>query len=91
MKTILIISVLTILLLSGCDTIPRQPTIITVEVPVPVPCNIKAPEVPSWPLQTAPKDEKNIYVNVKKALAEIELRKGYEGKLEAAIKKCNSK
>lgn len=89
MKNILLASVLAMTLLSGCNTIPTQPTIVTVEVPVPIPCNIKAPEVPSWPLQTSPIEEKNVYKNVQLALSEIELRKGYEGKLEAAIKECN--
>lgn len=91
MKTILLTSVLAVALLSGCVTNPPKPSVITVEVPVPTPCRIKAPEVPSWPLQSSSVDETSVYKNSQLALAEIELRKGYEIKLEAAIKECNEK
>lgn len=60
-----------------------------VKVPVPIPCKIVSPDKPIYPLQEAKKDEKDIFVITQKALAEIELRQGYETKLEVAITECN--
>ena len=81
-------TLLTVLFLSGCAGNPSI-SVKEVYVEVPVPCKIEKPEKPVFPLQEANKDEDNIYVIIQKALAEIELRKGYEVKLEAAIDQCN--
>lgn len=76
------------LLLAGCASAPQfieKP--VEVKVPVPVPC--KAPEisVPAWPLAavTASASDFEFY---KAALAELELRKGYEKRLLAALGAC---
>lgn len=87
MKTILLVSLL-VLSLSGCGLFQPRVEIREVKVPVPVPCKIIEPEKPVMPFQESDPDE-NIFVKMKKALAEIELRQGYEVKLEAAIKECN--
>lgn len=85
-----------LLLASACGTPPKIVTN-TVNVPVPVPCNIQAPEKPYMPYTDVDKDKlppdeaKDIYAWIKKMLAEIELRKGYEGELETAIQACNDK
>lgn len=89
MKTTILTILLASTLLSGCfATMPGAVT--EVLVPVPVPCNINAPSMPSWPFQTASGSD-DIFTSVKKMLAEIELRKGYEIEMEAAIKGCNSR
>lgn len=80
---------LPILLLVGCAT--TKPSIITktveVKVPVQVPCKVKPVPKPNMPLKSLDPSS-NIYDKVKTALAEIEIRKGYETNLEAAIKSC---
>jgi len=84
MKTML--ALLAVVMLTACT-----PSLVVkeVKVPVPVPCRIVSPEKPVYPLQEAKKDEANIFNITQKALAEIELRQGYETKLEAAITECN--
>lgn len=82
----LVIAILSTLLIAGCAC---QEKIVEVKVPVPVPCKVTSPERPVMPLEQAKKDESDIFVIVKKALAEIEFRQGYETKLEAAIQECN--
>lgn len=80
-KTWLLVSALS--LLSGCfwDT---QIEYREVRIPIPVPVVIIPPEKPVMVFQqTDPASD--IYTKLQKALAEIELRKGYELKLEADI------
>lgn len=89
MKTTILTILLAGVILTGCAT-TRPGTVTEVLVPIPVPCNINAPSVPSWPFQTASGTD-DIFTSVKKMLAEIELRKSYEIELEAAIRGCNSK
>ena len=76
-------------LLVGCAT--SEPIIVhktvEVEVPVEVRCKVEYPKKPAWPLDTIPEGS-DIYVVGSAALAEIELRSGYEGELEAALKRC---
>lgn len=76
-------------LLTGCGTITRT-VIEKIEVPLPIPCNIVPPQKPVMPFsETGPSED--IFDNVKRLLAEIQERIGYEVQLEAAIKACNSK
>lgn len=75
-------------LLIGCGTL-KDLVVTEIKVPVIIPCKIVAPDKPVMPLQEAKKDETDIFVITQKALAEIELRIGYETKLEAAIIECN--
>lgn len=73
--------------LSGCPTDPvRPPT--EVKVAVPTPRKVKVPNKPIMPLDSASRKDP-LEVNLKKALAEIELRRGYEKELETAVSACN--
>jgi hypothetical protein len=74
--------------MTGCGFNERL-VVKEVKVPVPIPCKIVSPDKPVYPLQEAKKEETDIFVITQKALAEIELRQGYETKLEAAILECN--
>ena len=88
-KILLVSSFLLVSSLSGCGCFQKKdgPGVIT-EVPIPVKCKIATPEKPYMPMQNAIPGE-NIFVKFKKALSEIEFRKGYEIKLEEAITECN--
>ena len=57
-------------------------------VPVKTKCIIDKPEKPTMPFDNV-KAESAAITKLKAALAEIEIRIGYEGKLEAAIDECN--
>jgi hypothetical protein len=74
---------LSALFLGGCA---GQKTI-TVKVPVSVPCNTPHVDEPVYP---RPAEDAGIYERVQIALAEIELRKGYEAKLRAAKSACDA-
>jgi hypothetical protein len=74
--------------LVGCACKPQVITE-TMEVPVAVSCVKQTPAKPGFPLQEAKFDE-DMFTLAKKALAEIEIRKGYEGELEAVITGCTS-
>lgn len=76
-----------VFMMTGCAT--ERLVVKEVKVPVPIPCKIISPDKPVYPLQEAKKEEADIFVITQKALAEIELRQGYETKLEAAIVECN--
>lgn len=91
MNTFLKITAICIaLLLTACGT-TKELIIEQIDVPIPVYCNIVSPSKPVWPMDGLSKDESDIFVIIKHALADIELRKGYETELEAAIAACNSK
>ncbi len=81
-------NLLFLLLLSGCQSLGQVVTQ-EVKIPVPVPCKIVSPAKPVMPLQEAEATEGNIFVILQLALAEIELRQGYETELEVAITTCN--
>lgn len=76
-----------LLLLQGCGG--GAIVVDEIKVPVAVSCKVNVPTRPVMPLEQAKKDESDIFVIVQKALAEIEIRQGYEIKLEAAIMECN--
>jgi hypothetical protein len=77
----------TLLLLSACAAPEPVFKPVSVEVPVAVPC--KAPAVPKpasalrQAVLTAP-----LFDKVKAALVEIDVRKAYEARLEAALAAC---
>jgi hypothetical protein len=75
--------ILTILLVAAATWFIKP-----VQVAVPVPCKIIMPSKPVMPLQELSEDESDVFVITQNALAEIELRKGYEVKLEAEAKAC---
>lgn len=78
---------LLLLLLAGCanETMVYKP--VEIIVPVAVECKVEAIQPPTWP--TLSLDEKTgLFDAVKAFISEIELRKGYEAQLEAAVKSC---
>lgn len=78
---------LILLLLSGCASQPVAYKPVEISIPVAVDCKIEAITAPAWP--TAFTSEKNgVFDDVKAVLQELELRKGYEAQLEAAVKSC---
>lgn len=75
-------------LLAGCETQPVKPIVqtITIEKPVQVLCKIPAIERPAWETERANAADP---VLVSRAIrAELEQRRGYEVRLEAAAKSC---
>jgi hypothetical protein len=60
---------------------------VTVDVPVAVPCRTPAIRQPASPLRGVT-PEAPLFDKVKAALIEIDLRKVYEAKLEAALTAC---
>lgn len=73
--------------LAGCAGAPVVVKTERVEVPVPVPC--RTPEIsrPAWALDTLPKGA-SLFKRVQAAFVEIEQRRAYEARLEAAVKAC---
>lgn len=69
--------------LAACGVAPIQ----TVKVPVPVECGVEVPARPAMPTEalSAGVDLDRFSAS---ALAEIELREGYEGELRAALAEC---
>ena len=74
---------LSALFLGGC----AGQKVVEVKVPVSVPCQTPHVEEPTYPVPSA---DAGIYERVKVALAEIELRKGYEARLRAAKSACDA-
>lgn len=69
--------------LAGCGMAPIQ----TVKVPVPVECTVDMPARPAMPTEMlSPGVDLDRFSA--SALAEIELREGYEGELRAALAEC---
>lgn len=85
MKTFIIIPAL---FLSGCSLLPTRTIVVDHNVLVTIPCRITQPQKPVMPLTDSSKIEEDIFVKTKKALAEIELRKGYEKQLETVVESC---
>lgn len=82
-----VLSFLAIAILSGCACPVAAPKI--VEVPIAVTCVKSAPVKPIFPFQGSSADE-DLFVLAKRMLAEIEIRKGYEGELEAVVYGCTT-
>ena len=69
--------------LAACGVAPIQ----TVKVPVPVECSVEVPARPAMPTEAlSPGVDLDRFSA--SALAEIELREGYEGELRAALQAC---
>lgn len=71
------------LVLSACAGAPPP----RATIPIAVPCKTEAVERPVWATEALPRDA-NIFDKAKALLAEIEQRKAYEMKLEAAVTAC---
>lgn len=72
--------------LAACGTVPAK--VVDHNVLVTVPCKVTMPGKPVMPLTDTGDVNDDIFVKTKKALAEIDLRKGYEAQLEAVAKSC---
>lgn len=70
-------------LLAACGVAPIQ----TVKVPIPVECRVDMPARPAMPTEAlSPGVDLDRFSA--SAMAEIELREGYEGELRAALAEC---
>lgn len=80
-------AILALFMLAGCAG--RDPLVRTVrvEVPVSVPCRAPVVPQPEWIMDQVPASA-GIYQRVTAALAELEQRREYEKKLEAALAAC---
>lgn len=77
-------------MLAGCAAQPvaePEPRVVRVEVPVQVPCRVKAPAVPAWAAEGLRKED-SLEVKVRALLAERRQRVGYERELAAAVASC---
>jgi hypothetical protein len=57
-------------------------------VQAPARCTQEMPPKPLWPLDDPALRGKDLYAKASAALVEIELRRAYEAKLEAALRAC---
>lgn len=76
--------------LAGCAGRPvaePEPRVVRVEVPVQVPCRVKAPAVPAWAAEGLRRED-SLEVKVRALLAERRQRIGYERELVAAAESC---
>jgi len=76
--------------LTGCGAQPvvePEPRVVRVEVPVQVPCRVKAPAVPAWAADGLRRED-SLEVKVRALLAERRQRIGYERVLAAAVDSC---
>ena len=76
--------------LAGCAGRPvaePEPRVVRVEVPIQVPCRVKAPAVPSWAAEGLRRED-SLEVKVRALLAERRQRIGYERELVAAVGSC---
>jgi len=71
--------------LAACGAAPIQ----TVKVPVPVECRVQMPARPAMPTESLAPGV-NLDQFSASAMAEIELREGYEGELRAALEQCTA-
>lgn len=74
-----------LLMLTACSQPVFKP--VPVDTPVEVTCRINEPTAPGWPTLIVAKDA-GLFAHSKAVLAELEMRKGYENKLLAAIRSC---
>lgn len=82
------IFILSLLFLVGCTADPIiESKTVEVKIPIPVPCKIKPVERPQSPLDSLKKED-DLHTKAKAILAQIELDRGYQTELEAAIKEC---
>lgn len=85
-----LLMVVVFLVLAGCGVQPvadPEPRVVRVEVPVQVPCRVKAPAVPAWAAKGLRRED-SLEVKVRALLAERRQRIGYERELGAAVEAC---
>lgn len=83
---LLIVAVVLLVLLSGCASAPQ---LVQVRVPVPVECRVATPARPAMPTDAIAPGA-TLATKVGAALAELEIREGYEGELRAALEACTA-
>lgn len=72
---------------AGRPVAEPEPRVVRVEVPVQVPCRVKAPAVPAWAAEGLRRED-SLEVKVRALLAERRQRIGYERELVAAAESC---
>lgn len=72
--------------LAGCGAL--LPRVVTVKVPVPMPCAEAEPERPPMPTDALRGTQASLYDVVQAAHGEIVIREAYEGRLRAALSGC---
>jgi hypothetical protein len=72
------------IVLAQADESPSQ----RAEEPAAAPCKVRIPPRPGWPLDDPALAGKDLYVRGRAAINEIELRRAYEARLEAALLAC---
>jgi len=85
-----LLMVVVFLVLAGCAGQPAaepEPRVVRVEVPIQVPCRVKAPTVPAWAAEGLRKED-SLEMKVRALLAERRQRIGYERELVAAVASC---
>lgn len=76
-------------MLFGCADKPIIRTVDQiVKVPVQVPCHVDKIEAPLWGVDKLTQED-DLFKQLQITLSELEQRRAYEVKLEAAIKTCN--
>ncbi len=71
--------------LAGCATAPSVP----LRIPVPIECRVATPSRPAMPTDGIVSAD-TLDRKVKAALAELEVREGYETELRAALATCTA-
>lgn len=77
-------------MLAGCagqSVTEPEPRVVRVDVPVQVPCRVKAPAIPAWAADGLRKGD-SLEVKVRALLAERRQRIGYERLLVVAVGSC---
>lgn len=78
-------SAVALLFLAGCGTMPADTVL--VNTPIPLKCQQVEPERPVMPTETLSKSDSQD-AKVAAALAEIDIREGYELRLVTALRAC---
>lgn len=81
------VAILVAILLTGCSTLPAE--IVTVRVPIPVPCELTEPARPRMDTEHLALSAK-VDVQNRAMRAEIDRREAYEGQLRTALRACTA-
>lgn len=87
MRWIILVMVVALAGCAGQPVAEPEPRVVRVEVPVQVPCRVKAPAVPAWAAEGLRRED-SLEVKVRALLAERRQRIGYERELVAGVASC---
>lgn len=73
----------------GLWTAPEQTVTVPIKVPVPVECRVAVPQRPAMPTEGF-QSRPSIDQFTQAAMAELEIREGYEGQLLAGLQACTA-